>query len=391
MNFESLKNFMDFWTQEFTPGCCISVYKDGKEVFKYATGYSDVENKKKLTGNELFFLYSCSKVATVTAALQLYEKGAFLLDDPLYDFIPEFKNITIIDKDGHVSEAKNHIKMRHLFTMTAGLSYNSKTKGFENARKITNGKMNTINVIRSMANDPLCFEPGTQWQYSLCHDVLAAVVEIISGKLFRDYVKDNIFTPLGMKNSYFHLPENKCDLLSEQYFYQPNTHETDIVKLQMSKDKTDGFIKKIEKKATLVFGEEYDSGGAGIISNPDDYIKLMAALANMGTGVNGEKILSSGTVELLRTNQLDENLLRDFSWPDLTGYGYGLGVRTMIDRVASGSLGSVGEFGWSGAAGSTTLADPEQNLAMVFCQHIVNPKESYYAPRLRNILYSCIK
>lgn len=391
MDFEPLKKFMDSWVLEFTPGCCISVYKDNKEVFKYAAGYSDLDNGVKLTGNELFFLYSCSKVATVTAALQLYEKGSFLLDDPLYEYIPEYKNMTVIDKNGNISSAQNHITMRHLFTMTAGLNYNTNTKGFKNVYKITNGKMNTLDVVRSIAAEPLSFEPGTHWQYSLCHDVLAGVVEVISGKRFSDYVKENIFEPLDMTNSFYHIFGDDYNRVSEQYFYEPKTHENDIVKLQMSNQKADGCIKKIDKSVSHVFGDEYDSGGAGIISNPQDYIKFIAALANRGVGVNGERIISSGAVELMRTNQLTPELLKDYTWPDLKGYGYGLGVSTMIDRAASGSLGSIGEFGWNGAAGSVTLADPELNLAMVFSQHIVNPRATYFVPRLKNILYSCIR
>ena len=337
-------------------------------------------------------MYSCSKVATVTAALQLYERGEFLLDDPLYEYIPEFRHMNIADENGNITKAKNPITMRHLFTMTAGFSYNTGTDGFKTAEKLTNGKMNTLTTIRSMASEPLCFEPGTHWRYSLCHDVLAGAVEAISGKKFRDFVKQNIFEPLEMTNSYYHLSARQLNDVCQQYFYEPSDSvETDIVKLQMSNVKTDGTIKKIKKKVEHIFGEEYDSGGAGIASNPKDYIKLMAALANNGTGTNGEKILSSGTVELMHTNQLSEALLADFTWPDLKGYGYGLGVRTMIDRAKSGSLGSFGEFGWSGAAGSTTLADTECNLALVFSQHIVNPREAYYCPRLRNILYSCIK
>ena len=261
----------------------------------------------------------------------------------------------------------------------------------KNVYKITNGKMNTLDVVRSIAAEPLSFEPGTHWQYSLCHDVLAGVVEVISGKRFSDYVKENIFEPLDMTNSFYHIFGDDYNRVSEQYFYEPKTHENDIVKLQMSNQKADGCIKKIDKSVSHVFGDEYDSGGAGIISTPQDYIKFIAALANRGVGVNGERIISFGAVELMRTNQLTPELLKDYTWPDLKGYGYGLGVSTMIDRAASGSLGSIGEFGWNGAAGSVTLADPELNLAMVFSQHIVNPRATYFVPRLKNILYSCIR
>lgn len=345
-----------------------------------------------MTGNELFHIHSCSKVATVTAALQLYERGAFLLDDPLYDYLPEFKEMQVKDTDGNLKKAQNPITLRQLFTMTAGFTYDIKEETLQKTAELTDGRMDTRTFVKVLAEQPLAFEPGTHWRYSLCHDVLAAAVEVISGKKFRDYVKENIFQPLGMERSYYHVPEDKLKDLAAKYFFEPSQLETiDSVKLQMSRTTDQGTVKRISNEMKFIFGEEYDSGGGGIATTPDDYILLMAALANKGLGTNGERILSSGTVELLQTNQLNDRLLADFTWPDLQGYGYGLGVRTMIDRAASGSLGSFGEFGWSGSAGSTTLADPQRNLALFFAQHIINPREDYYCPRLRNILYQCME
>lgn len=392
MNFELLKNFMDSWAKEFTPGCCAIVYKDGKEVFRHQAGCSDLDTKTPLTGNELFNIYSCSKVATVTAALQLYEKGRFLLDDPLCEYIPEFKEMYVEESSGKVVKARSPVTIRQLFTMTAGLTYDVEAATLQKVEEKTNGKMNTLDFVEELAAQHLAFEPGTHWRYSLCHDVLAAVVEVISGKKFRDYVKENIFDPLGMNSSYYHIPEDKKVNLAQQYFFEADGAITDdIVKLQMSRSTGSGIIRKTDNKVAHIWGEEYDSGGAGITTTPDDYIKLIAALANYGMGTNGEKILSAGSVELLRTNQLSQAQLADFTWPDLKGYGYGLGVRTMMDRAASGSLGFYGEFGWSGAAGSTTLSDTECNLALFFAQHIINPREAYYCPRLRNILYHCVR
>ncbi len=392
MDFKIMENFMDYWVEKFSPGCCVVVYKDGKQVFRYQTGYSDRENKIKLTGNELFNMYSCTKVATVTAAMQLYERGMFLLDEPLCEFIPEFKDVTVRDAEGNIKKAEKYITMRHLFTMTAGFNYNRTESLLKRAAEFGEGEITTKSFARSLAYEPLDFEPGAHWQYSLCHDVLGAVIEVISGKRLGDYMRENIFEPLGMTNTCFNLPEERFDELAQQYSYETEG-EKDIVRLQMSNDIQKGCIVKVSKNNILsgLNGPLMEQGGGGLVSNPDDYIKLIAALANMGTGVNGERILSSGAVELMRTNQLSESQLKDFRWPDLQGYGYGLGVRTLINRAVNGNLGSIGEFGWSGAAGSSTLADPELNLAMVFSQHILSPRESCYCPRLRNVLYACVK
>lgn len=390
MDFTYMKAFMDRLTDWRIPGNTIRVYQDGKEVFRYQSGYSDLEKKIKMNGDELFNIYSCSKVATVTAALQLYEQGYFLLSDPLYDFIPEFKDMLVKTKSGELEKAKRPITLRHLFTMTAGLTYNTNTPAFQKAHAITEGRMDTLTVIRSLADDPLAFQPGTHWGYSLCHDVLAAVVEVVSGKRFRDYVRENIFEPLAMNQSYYQLTPQIEERMAQQYIFVNSKDTDDIVKLQSARQEKGGVVKNAGKAAHLRFGEDYDSGGAGIITTVGDYVKLAAALANRGLGINGERVLSSGTVELLKTNQLNDVQLSDLNWSQLTGYGYGLGVRTLLSRAEGGSPGSTGEFGWGGAAGATLLADTSCNLAMFYTHHMLNPHEEYYQPRLRNVLYACL-
>lgn len=120
------------------------------------------------------------------------------------------------------------------------------------------------------------------------------------------------------------------------------------------------------------------------------YAKLTAALANYGMGLTGERILSAHTVDLMRTNRLNEQQLKDFNWPQMAGYGYGMGVRTHMDRAKSGMNSNLGEFGWGGAAGSAVIVDPKIELGVFFAQHTLNPREGYYQPRLKNVVYSCL-
>lgn len=389
MQFDKLKDFMDRLTEWKIPGNSISVCIGNEEVFSYQSGYSDVENKIPMSGNELFNIYSCSKVATVTAGLQLYERGYFLLDDPLYDFLPEYKQMYIKEENGNLTKAKNPITMRHLFTMTSGMDYNRENEAVEKARKITDGRMDTVTVARCLAERPLCFEPGSMWMYGMSHDVLAAVIEVISGKKFRDYVRENIFEPLDMYESFYH-NESVRDKMAELYRYQ-NDSQTDLVALQFSDNsKEDGILIHEKKEVVHIFGEEYDSGGAGITTSVSDYSKFVSALANRGVGKNGEQIISGNTIDLMRTNQLTYSQHKGFSWKQFAGYGYGLGVRTLIDKARGGSVGNVGEFGWGGAAGATVLVDPSVNLSMFYTHHMLNPQEEYYQPRLRNVLYACL-
>lgn len=384
MNFEYMKNFMNSLTEWIIPGNSVVIYKDGKKVFEYSSGYSDLEKKIKKTGEEQLYIYSCSKVATVTAALQLYEQGKFLLSDPLYEYLPEFKKMYVKDGD-RIKAAENPITIRDLFTMTAGLSYATNTPAFEKARKLTDGKMDTRTVIKCLAEEPLLFEPGARWNYSLCHDVLAVLAEVVSGMRFSEYMKKYIFEPLDMNNSYYHTPNDV--IISPQYIYEIQDTKN-IVELQQ-KEHTIGVVKRAYGNE-LVFGENYDSGGAGIITTVDDYAKFAAALANSGTGLNNNRILSSATVKLMKTNQLNEAQRKTMNWRRLRGYGYGLGVRTLIDKAESGSNSSIGEIGWGGAAGATIIADTEEKVALFYAHHMLNPQEEYYQPRLRNVLYSCL-
>lgn len=384
MNFEYMKNFMDSLTEWIIPGNSVVIYKDGKKVFEYSSGYSDLEKKIKKTGEEQLYIYSCSKVATVTAALQLYEQGKFLLSDPLYEYLPEFKKMYVKDGD-RIKAAENPITIRDLFTMTAGLSYATNTPAFEKARKLTDGKMDTRTVIKCLAEEPLLFEPGARWNYSLCHDVLAVLAEVVSGMRFSEYMKKYIFEPLDMNNSYYHTPNDV--IISPQYIYEIQDTKN-IVELQQ-KEHTSGVVKRAYGNE-LVFGENYDSGGAGIITTVDDYAKFAAALANSGTGLNNNRILSSATVKLMKTNQLNEAQRKTMNWRRLRGYGYGLGVRTLIDKAESGSNSSIGEIGWGGAAGATIIADTEEKVALFYAHNMLNPQEEYYQPRLRNVLYSCL-
>ena len=395
MNFDILKNCLDnFVSQGYAPGNSVLVYLNGELVFDYACGYSDVKNKIQMTGSEHVFLYSCSKITTVTAALQLLEQGKFLLSDPLSNYIPEYKNMYVKDADGNLNPAKKPITIKNLFNMTAGFSYDTNVASIKKAIELTNGKMDTATVIKTYAQEPLLFEPGERFNYSMCHDVLAYLVEVISGKKFSQYVKENIFAPLGMKNCVYHLTDDIKKLMAPQYWFVSDGREDvdDIVRAQSVCDSKNGKFADKGLINNLIFGEEYDSGGAGIIASPREYIKLLAALSNSGTGLNGERILSPYTVELMRTNSLDENQLSSYhkDWSYLKGYGYGLGVRTVMDRANAGAIANHGEFGWGGAAGSSIHIDPELGLAVLYTKHTLCPREGYYMPRLRNCIYASL-
>lgn len=392
MNFTKLRDFLDYMAQKRTPGCAVTVFYNNAKAFEYAAGISSLETGKTLDGSEYFNIYSCSKVMTVTAAAQLLEKGIILLNDPLYEYIPEYRKMNVRNNDGTITEAKRPITVGDFFSMTAGLNYNINSEAIKHARVITSGRMDTDTVTRCISAEPLSFEPGDHWQYSLCHDVLAGLVSIVSGMKFRDYVKANVLDPLGMTETFYHTTPEIEERMAEQYRFVPSgqNENLDIVEAQKQGCANDGSFVNVGKSVSYILGPEYDSGGAGITTTVGDYAKLTAALANNGLGLTGERILSAASLNLMKTNRLGEAQLRDFNWKQLSGYGYGLGVRTHIDKAKSGSVSNIGEFGWGGAAGATVIVDTEAKLGVFFVQHTLNPREEWYQPRLRNVVYSCI-
>ena len=391
MDFTNLKNFMDDMARERTPGNAVEVYLDGKSVFRYASGYADIETKTSMTGEEMFYIYSCTKIATATAGMQLLERGKILLNEPLYEYIPEFKDMCVKTPEGNLVKAENPITIGDLFKMTAGFDYNLKSPGIQKAREITNGKMDTVDVVKCLASEPLSFQPGTNWQYSLCHDVLAAVISVVSGKKFRDYVRENLFEPLGMTESVYHnTPETIKRMASQYCFVSYEDKVQDAVEAQKNGSAKDGFLQNAGKGNGFILGEEYDSGGAGIITTVPDYMKLIAALANRGMGLTGERILSGYAVDLMRTDHLTPEQKKGYNWRSCAGCGYGLGVRTHTTPAQSGIISNLGEFGWGGAAGSSVIVDPTIRLGVFYVQHTLNPREHYYQPRLRNVVYSCL-
>ncbi len=337
--FENLKRFCDYSLKLGVPGMDVAVYQNGECKFRYLTGYSDLENKIKMTGKERYNIYSCSKLVTCTAALMLWEKGLFSLEDKLSDYMPEFSQMTVKTENG-IKKAENPILIKHLFEMTAGFSYNLQSPSLLKCREETGGKCPTREAMKYLAKEPLLFEPGDRWEYSLCHDVLAALVEVISGEKFESFVKKNIFDKLQMDDSTFILPENEADTIAEQYRY------------------TENGIKNYGKNTNpYVIGSEYASGGAGMISTVDDYIKFLE-------GLRKYELLKKETVDLMQTDRLTDHQKRTY-WTKET-HGYGLGVRVPV------GIGEYGDFGWGGAAGAFLAVDTKLGISIYLGMHLRN-------------------
>ena len=317
------------------PSIDCMVYQKGECVFRYQSGFSDEQRTKPVDGSERYNLYSCSKPITCTAALQLIEKGVIGLDTPVYEYLPEFRNLKKRSGDS-LEEVKNPMTVHHLFTMSGGLTYNVTSENIRRGQKETNGVMQTRDAMKYLACDSLIFEPGERFNYSLCHDVLAAVVEVAAGITFGQHVKENIFDPLSMTRSTFMLPKNELCEIAAQYHYDAEMQR---------------FLSVGPEIQNYKLGSGYESGGAGCISTVEDYIRFQEGLR---TG----KLLSPKILKMMYTPQINNSNPME--------YAYGLGVRC----PSTGS--ALQDFGWDGAAGSFTAIMPEAEASFFYGQHVLN-------------------
>lgn len=377
MDFRPLASFIDRITSWRIPWAEVLVMHQNDTVFRYRNGYANLEEQTPISEDAIINLYSMSKIMTCVAALQLVERGQMLLNDPVSDFLPEYAEMTVKktlpNGEIRLEKATRAITVRDLFTMTAGFSYDIGSPSIQEAVQSTNGKLPTRDFAKALAKEPLLFEPGTQWNYSMCHDVLGALVEVVSGRRFGTYLQEEITGPLGMNDTAFDLNAEQQARLIPQYAYNDELEKA---------VRMDGNGFRV--------GTELESGGAGLLSTVSDYALFLNALTGRGTSPEGVRILSSASVELMRTDHLNDLTRGDYSWDQMGGYGYGLGVRTHVSKSGSGSLSPLGEFGWSGAAGCMAIIDPDSELTVMYAQHLLNSQEPYVQPRLRNVVYSCL-
>ena len=353
MNFSRLDQVMEDMPKRGIPACELAVSYKGEIVYRKSVGYADHENTRPASPDDIYWIYSCTKVVTCVAAMRLVENGTIKLDDPVSKYLPEFANLKVKDKKtGIVSDARNTMTVQHLFTMMGGLDYNFKAEPI--AKAIQAEGADTLSIVRSMAEVPLQFEPGENYTYSLCHDVLGAVVEIASGMKLSEYLQKNVFDPLGMKDIGFRPSEEQKKRFSAQYNYHNGSN----------------YSTPTPTANQYAFTPNYDSGGAGLFSTVDEYMKMITVLANGGTTKDGYVLLRPESIGMMGKNLLNEAGRSSFVGGRRYGYGWGLCGRAHVDPTVSFIKSSVGEFGWDGAAGAFCMVDPKKNIALYFGTHL---------------------
>jgi CubicO group peptidase (beta-lactamase class C family) len=362
------------------------INRHGQTAYRKSFGMRDLRKGLPLREDSIYRIYSMTKTFTVAAAMTLYEKGLFKLQDPIAEFLPSFKDMIVAEHDerGIVSlvPAKNPITFEHLFTMTSGIPYpgpeSYSARAFseiQTRRSAGASGITTAEIADAAAGVPLCFHPGEYWMYGFSHDILGRLIEVISGKRLSEYLEELIFLPLGLKDTAFYVPEEKRDRLAKAYTL------------------TETGLMEIHGLATDP-GEQgkppaFESGGGGLASTLDDVGRYGDLLLNFGK-LDGYRLLSRKTIELIRKNHTDPAHIRAWGFKAQQGYAYGLGVRCMADIAAAGLNSSPGEWGWDGMLGTYFSVDPEEDLVAVFMIQRIPGSLEDLARRFSQTVYGAI-
>jgi CubicO group peptidase (beta-lactamase class C family) len=387
--FKRLDPLIKSFIEKGPSGAACLVTRRGETLYQACFGYADLDTKMPIALDTIYRIYSMSKLITCTAALMLFERGLYLLGDPLEKYLPEFANPQVYryNENGELftSPAASSIKIKDLFTMSSGISYGgsqteterhiSKMMQEQKQKEAAGGKKyDNRMVAKVLAEVPLAFDPGTHWKYGLNHDILGALIEVLSGHTFGQFLKDEIFDPLGMNDTFFRIPDEKKNRLCSLY--------------SCSEDGT--LTKNTALDADYQLDGVFESGGGGLLSTLADYDRFAQMLAHGGE-LSGVRILSPNTIRLMSSNHLGPQQLADFhKSPHHEGYGYGLGARVHIDPPAAGSNSNLGEYGWSGMAGTFVFIDPKEELSVVFMQQMWPNFESNYQARIRSVVYGAL-
>ena len=375
----------DYISKDWTKAVVTIVIKDNQLIQYKGYGFVDAETKKPMPNDAIFRIMSQTKAITSTGILMLYEEGRLMLDESIADFIPEFRHPVVLDKY-HAGDttyttvpAKREITFRDLLTHTSGIDYADIGTDNMNAIYAKAGvpsglgyfDANLLDKMKVLARQPLAFQPGEKWQYGLNSDLLGCLIEVISGMNLEDFLRKNIFEPLGMNDTYFNVPASKATRLATVYTEDSLHH---IIKW-------DHHFRNIDPDYATM-NKHYFSGGAGLSSTAWDYAVFLQMLLNKGT-YNGHKILAPRTVEMMLSGQLDTM----FNGTN----NFGLGFEIVTPKGAALEPKNVGSFGWGGYFGTTYWADPKENLVCLIMTQQSPNSHSELLQKIEALVYTSFK
>ncbi len=361
-------------------GIITAIVRNGHIVDFKTYGYRNLATKDPMKRDTIVRIYSMSKVITSAAVMQLVEQGKISLDDPIDRYLPELKDLKVCiggtPDSPQLTNTVRPITIKHLLTHTAGFAYDfsagEPVRTLYQRSDLLNART-LPEFITRLSKIPLTQQPGSGFQYGVNMDVLGALVEKVSGQSFEDYLQQHLCNPLGMKDTGFDVPPEKMGRLARVYEAGPDgqLHEVTLPPYGSYPEK----------------GRSFPSGGGGMFSTADDYLRFGQMLLNGGR-LNGKQVLGRKTVELMTANHitfLDHPTVGNNQWQ-----GFGLGGDVRVDLASANTLGSVGQFGWNGAATTTFNIDPrEKTVALLFAQHLPYNQHGIFA-RFYTLFYASL-
>ena len=364
-------------------GVNVLLRRHGEEVLYTQAGMADIEAGRLIQRDSIFRLYSQSKPVTAAAVMLLCERGLIDLMDGVDKYLPGFRNPQVVDAKGNLTRAYRAPWIMELLGMTAGLSYPDAdpagqyaARVFEEAHEAIRkgGGIPTVEFMNRLGEQPLAFQPGTHWRYSTCADVLGAVVEVVSGKRFGDFLREELFIPLEMHDTGFYVPEEKRERFVTCYV--------------RGKDGLTPWTGMNLACGVYDRDPAFESGGAGLVSTLEDYSHFADMMMNGGVW-NGRRILSPASVKFLTTPQLSDDVRRDM-WDSLSGYSYGKLCRVCVEPGRVAGLALPGEYGWDGWLGSYYANFPHEGITLLSMQNTTDTGTAGVVRKVRNALLAAL-
>ena len=363
-DFGALHDRMQWYVDQNILHCVNTLVMQGDEVVDFQTfGYMDLDSREPLRGDAIFRMYSNTKLVTSVAAMILHERGRFDLNDPLGDYLPEFSDLSVLKADAtsieDVEPLREPIRIRHMLSHSAGWSY-----GFIEPDSVIDQAYNSggSNIFASfdmtleelcanLAKHPLAYQPGSSWRYSLATDVTARFVEVVSGMRFDAFLQQEIFGPLGMVDTDFWVPPEKCDRFTTMYA------PVDLF------DPMKGGLNKADDAHSGQYCAERAllSGGGGLVSTVSDYLSFVRMIVGGGS-LGAKQILKPETLATMRTNQLAPGVGVSFPMWDMPGTTFGLGFALKETLAADDPATMQDEYHWGGMAGTHSWMAPQSGL-----------------------------
>lgn len=366
-------------------GAVALVARRGKVVHLAAAGKADAEAGKAMKPDAIFRIYSMSKPITTVAAMMLYEEGKFQIDDPVAMYLPEFKDVQVYGEGGTLVKPKSPMTIRHLMSHTSGLTYgffgNTEVDKLYRAANLMGSESTLAEFTQKLAKLPLLFHPGEQWNYGVNTDVLGRLVEVWSGLPLDEFFRQRIFKPLGMADTGFDVPASKIERFTTNYQWGANPLAIGDVAGQR-------IVGDHPSKSRYARPAKFFSGGGGLVSTAQDYLRFCQMLLNGGT-LDNVRLLSPKTIQLMTSEHTKHAKLPQMGVTLGSGAAFGLGFRVVTDTAENQRIGSVGTFDWSGAASTSFFIDPKEQLIAIFMTQKM-PFDTRLMADFRTMVYQAI-